>query len=45
LLGEELLKGPLLNVLGFVLLELGDELNSALQNRSLILLAAGNDLG
>jgi hypothetical protein len=45
LLSQELLKGPLLNVLSLVLLELGNELNSTLQDRALVLLAARDDLG
>jgi hypothetical protein len=45
LLSEELLEGPLLDILSFVLLELGDELNGTLQNRSLVLLTTGDDLG
>ncbi len=45
LLSEELLEGPLLDVLRLVLLELGDELNGALQNRTLVLLTTGDDLG
>jgi len=44
LLSEKLLEGPLLNILSLVLLELGDELNSALQNRALVLLATRDDL-
>jgi hypothetical protein len=41
---EELLECPLLNVLRLVFLQLCDERNSALQNGSLVLLAARDDL-
>lgn len=44
LFGQELLEGPLLDVLGLIFLELSDELNSTLQNRALILLASRNNL-
>ena len=44
LLGQELLQGPLLNILGLVLLELRDELDRPLQDRTLVLLAAGYNL-
>ena len=45
LLRKELLEGPLLNVLCLVFLEMGDEGYCSLQNRPLVLLAAGYDLG
>jgi len=45
LLGKKLLQRPLLNVLGLVLLELGDELNCTLQYRAFVLLATRHDLG
>lgn len=45
LFGEKLLECPFLNVLCLVLLELGYERNGALKNRTLVLFAAGNDLG
>ena len=45
MLGKKLLKRPLLDVLILVLLELGDELDGALEDRTLVLLAAWDDLG
>lgn len=45
LLSEQLLQRPLLDVLILVLLELGDELDGALEDRALVLLAAGDNLG
>ena len=45
LLGEQLLQRPLFDVLRLVLLELGDELYGALQDRALVLLAARHNLG
>lgn len=43
LLSKQLLQRPLLNVLRFVILELIDEGNRALENRPLVLLAVGHD--
>jgi hypothetical protein len=45
LLREKLLECPLFNILLFVFLELGDELDSALQDGALVLLAAWDDFG
>jgi len=45
LFGEELLQGPLLDVLGLVLLELCDEGYGALEDRPLVLFASRNNLG
>jgi hypothetical protein len=41
---QQFLQGPLLDILGLILLELSDELNGALQDRAFVLFAAGNDL-
>lgn len=45
LLRQKFLECPFLNILLFVLLQLRDELDSALQDRALVLLAARNNLG
>lgn len=45
LLGQELFQRPLFDILLLVLLELGDEANSPLQDRSLVLFASRHDLG
>lgn len=45
LLGKKLLKRPLLDVLVLILFELSDELDGALEDGTLVLLAAWDDLG
>jgi hypothetical protein len=45
LLGEQLLQGPLLNILSLVLLELCDEGDGALKDGTLVLFTAGDNLG
>ena len=45
LLGKKLLKRPLLDVLVLVLFQLSDELDGALEDGTLVLLAAWDDLG
>lgn len=45
LLRKQLLERPLLDVLLFVLLELGDEVTGALKDTALVLFAAGHYLG
>ena len=43
--GEQLFQRPLLDVLGFVVFELCDELDGTRENAAFVLLAAGHDLG
>jgi hypothetical protein len=45
LLRKQLLQRPLLDVLGFVVFELCDELDGARENAAFVLLAAGHDFG
>ena len=45
MLGEKLFQRPLLDVLGLVVFELCDELDSAGENAAFVLLAAWHDLG
>ena len=45
MLRKQLLQRPLLDVLGFVVFELCDELDGARENAAFVLLAAGHDFG
>lgn len=45
LLCEKLLQGPFLNILRLVFLELGDELDGALEDGAFVLLATWDNLG